>query len=105
MKLGFFGRMAMALVASLALGLGMTACGGGTIAYVWVVGSQFNQIAGFKVDDFSGNLTTIPRSPFAVNGANPVSILVRPGGRYVYVINQGTGAGLSTTTPVTFTKG
>ena len=96
MKLGFFGRMAMALVASLALGLGMTACGGGTIAYVWVVGSQYNQIAGFKVDDFSGNLTTIPRSPFSVNGANPVSILVRPGGRYVYVINQGTGGGLVT---------
>lgn len=105
MKLGFFGRMAMALVASLALGLGMTACGGGTIAYVWVVGSQYNQIAGFKVDDFSGNLTTIPRSPFSVNGANPVSILVRPGGRYVYVINQGTGGGLTTTAPITFTKG
>ncbi|HEY4354583.1 MAG TPA: beta-propeller fold lactonase family protein [Acidobacteriaceae bacterium] len=106
MKLGFFGRMAMALVASLALGLGMTACGGGTIAYVWVVGSQYNQIAGFKVDDFSGNLTTIPRSPFSVNGANPVSILVRPGGRYVYVLNQGTGGGPTNAggTP-SFTKG
>ena len=107
MKLSFFGRMAMALVASLALGLGMTACGGGTIGYLWVIGnqngqgSQFGQIAGFKIDNYTGNLTQIPKSPFAVNGANPVSILVRPGGRYVYVISQGTGTGLTTTSGVT----
>jgi hypothetical protein len=28
----------------------MTACGGGTIGYMWVLGQQYNQIAGFKVD-------------------------------------------------------
>lgn len=92
MKLSLFGRMALALLATVALGLGMTACGGGTIGYLWVVGSQYNQIAGFKIDDYTGNLTQVPRSPFSVSGANPVSIMVRPGGRYVYVINQGTGA-------------
>lgn len=91
MKLSLFGRMALALVASLALGLGMTACGGGTIGYLWVIGSQYNQIAGFKIDDYTGNLTQIPGSPFSVSGANPVSILLRPGGRYLYVLNQGTG--------------
>ena len=91
MKLSLFGRMALALVASLALGLGMTACGGGTIGYIWVIGSQYNQIAGFKVDDYTGNLTQIPGAPFSVSGANPVSILVRPGGRYLYVLNQGSG--------------
>lgn len=91
MKLGLFGRALLALFASLTLGLGMTACGGGTIGFMWVLGQQYNQIAGFKIDDYTGNLTQIPHSPFTTNGSTPVSILVRPGGRYVYVLNQGTG--------------
>ena len=90
MKLSFFGRMAMALFASLALGLGMTACGGGTVGYIWVLGQQYNQIGGFKVDDYTGNLTQIVGAPFVSNGTNPVSIVIKPGGRYVFVINQGT---------------
>ena len=79
----------MALVVSVALGLGMTACGGGTIAYMWVLGTQYNQVAGFKVDNYTGNLTSVVRSPFSSNGTNPVSIVVKPGGRYVYVVNKG----------------
>jgi 6-phosphogluconolactonase (cycloisomerase 2 family) len=73
------------------MGLGMTACGGGTIGYMWVLGTQYNQIAGFKIDDFTGNLTNVVGSPFSSGGTNPVSIVVKPGGRYVYVVNQGTG--------------
>ncbi|QMV19071.1 beta-propeller fold lactonase family protein [Granulicella sp. 5B5] len=91
MKLSLFGRLAMALFASLALGLGMTACEGGTIGYMWVLGQQYNQIAGFKIDDYSGNLTNVQGSPFSSNGAMPVSLVIKPGGRFVYVINQGTG--------------
>jgi len=82
--------LTMALLASVALGLGMTACGGGTIGYMWVLGQQYNQIAGFKIDDYTGNLTTIPNSPFSTGGSVPVSIVVKAGGRFVYVINQGT---------------
>jgi 6-phosphogluconolactonase (cycloisomerase 2 family) len=93
MKLSLFGRFAMATLASLALGLGMTACGGGTIGYMWVLGQQYNQIAGFKIDNYTGNLTQIPNSPFASDGAMPVSLVVKPGGRYIYVLNQGTGGG------------
>ncbi|AEU38835.1 lactonase family protein [Granulicella mallensis] len=93
MKLSLYGRLAMALLASVALGLGMTACGGGTIGYVWVLGQQYNQIAGFKVDDFTGNLTSIAGSPVSSNGTNPVMMVVKQGGRFVYVINQGTGGG------------
>jgi 6-phosphogluconolactonase (cycloisomerase 2 family) len=89
MKLSFVGRWSMALFASLALGLGMTACGGGTIGYMWVLGQQYNQIVGFKVDQYSGNLTEVPGAPFASNGSVPVSIVVKQGGRYVYVVNQG----------------
>jgi 6-phosphogluconolactonase (cycloisomerase 2 family) len=81
------------------MGLGMTACGGGTVAFIWVLGTQYNQIAGFKVDNFSGNLTQVVGSPFSSNGTNPTSIAVKPGGRFVYVINKGVAA--TTTTPAT----
>jgi 6-phosphogluconolactonase (cycloisomerase 2 family) len=89
MKLSRIGRVSMALVASVAMGLGMTACGGGTIGFMWVLGTQYNQLAGFKIDDFSGNLTQIPHSPFSTGGADPVSIVVKPGGRFLYVVNKG----------------
>jgi 6-phosphogluconolactonase (cycloisomerase 2 family) len=90
------GRIVTALVASAALGLGMTACGGGTIGYMWVLGNsnsnpQTGAISGFKIDDYTGNLTTILNSPFSSGGTNPQMLLVKPGGRFVYVINSGTG--------------
>ena len=84
------GRILSALVATAALGLGMTACGGGTIGYMWVLGTFYNQITGFKIDQYTGNLTVINHSPFSSNGVNPVSVVVKPGGRYIYVINSGT---------------
>lgn len=89
MRLSRIGRFSLALAVSVALGLGMTACGGGTVAYIWVLGTQYNQVAGFKVDNYTGNLTQVVRSPYSSNGTNPVSIVVKPGGRYVYVINKG----------------
>lgn len=95
MKFSLFGRVALALLASAALGLGMTACGGGTIGYIWVLGQQYNQVGGFKVDDYTGNLTAIPNQPFASGGTMPVSLVLKPGGRYLYVLNQG-----ASTTPL-----
>jgi 6-phosphogluconolactonase (cycloisomerase 2 family) len=92
MKLSRIGRVSMALVVSVAMGLGMTACGGGTIGFMWVLGTQFNQIAAFKIDDFTGNLTTPPDSLSTSGGSNPVALVVRTGGRYLYVINKGGGA-------------
>jgi 6-phosphogluconolactonase (cycloisomerase 2 family) len=92
MKLSRIGRVSMALVVSVAMGLGMTACGGGTIGFMWVLGTQYNQIAAFKIDDFTGNLTSPPGSPFTSGGSNPVALVVKPGGRFLYVINKGGGA-------------
>ena len=89
MKLSRIGRVSMALVVSVAMGLGMTACGGGTVGFMWVLGTQYNQIAGFKIDDYTGNLTEVPHQPFTSGGSNPVSLVVRPGGRYLYVVNEG----------------
>ncbi len=89
------GRIVTALVASAALGLGMTACGGGTIGYLWVVGTYQNgasgQISGFKIDDYTGNLTQIEHSPFSSGGSNPQTIVVKTGGRFVYTVNSGSG--------------
>ena len=93
MTLSGIGRISRAFVVSMAVVLGMSACGGYTVGFMWVTGTQYNQIAGFKIDDYTGNLTQIQGSPFISNGATPVSIVVKPGGRYIYVINQGTGGG------------
>ena len=95
MKLSRIGRVSMALAALVALGLGMSACGGGTVGFMWVVGTQStatntSSIVGFKIDNFTGNLTNVPRSPFNSAGANPSMLVVRTGGRYVYVVNTGT---------------
>lgn len=92
MTLSKIGRVVMALVATAALGLGMTACGGGTIGYMWVLGTYYNQISGFLIDDYTGNLTAITHSPFSSGGTNPVAIVVKPGGRFVFVLNAGSGA-------------
>jgi 6-phosphogluconolactonase len=92
MTLSKIGRVALAVVATAALGLGMTACGGGTIGYMWVLGTYYNQISGFTIDDYTGNLTAITHSPFSSGGTNPVTVLVKPGGRFLFVINAGSGA-------------
>src|ERR1700721_3195450 len=91
MKLSRIGRISMALAVSVAIGLGMTACGGGTIGFMWVLGTQYNQIAAFKIDDFTGNLTTPPGSPFSSGGSNPVSLVVKPGGRFLMVLKKAAG--------------
>jgi len=74
----------------MAVVLGMSACGSYTVGFMWVLGTQYNQIAGFKIDDYTGNLTTMVRSPYSSGGTNPVSISVRFGGNYVFVVNKGT---------------
>jgi 6-phosphogluconolactonase (cycloisomerase 2 family) len=70
--------------------LSRIACGGYTVGFMWVLGTQYNQIAGFKIDDYTGNLTTMVNSPYPSGGTNPVSIAVRAGGNYVFVVNKGT---------------
>jgi len=90
MRLSRIGRISRAVVVSMAVVLGMSACGGYTVGFMWVAGTQYNQIAGFKIDDYTGNLTTMVNSPYPSGGANPVSIAVRTGGNYVFVVNKGT---------------
>src|ERR1700753_3128634 len=92
MMLSKLGRAALAFVAAVAMGLGMTSCGGGTVGYMWVLGTKYNQIAGFKVDNNTGNLTATVGSPYTSGGSNPTMIVVKPGERYVYVLNVGSSS-------------
>lgn len=97
MKLSRIGRASLAIAVSLAVGLGMTACGGGTIGFMWVLAAKQtsngsgNSITGFKIDDYTGNLTEMVHSPFTSGGVNPNFAVVRPGGRYVFALNKGDG--------------
>ena len=90
MTLSRIGRISKALVVSMAVVLGMSACGGYTVGFMWVLGTQYNQIAGFKIDDYTGNLTNMVNSPYCSGGTDPVSIAVRVGGNFVFVVNKGT---------------
>src|ERR1019366_4222238 len=90
MTLSRIGRISRALVVSMAVVLGMSACGGYTVGFMWVLGTQYNQITGRKIDDYTGNLTQMVGSPYSSGGSDPVSIAVRVGGNFVFVVNKGT---------------
>jgi 6-phosphogluconolactonase len=90
MKLKKSGQILLALVVSLGLGLCLTSCTVDfTVAYLYVTGSQYNQIGAFKVSNNTGNLTTIAGSPYGSGGTNPIRELVSSTGRYLYILNQG----------------
>ncbi len=96
MKCGGSGRLVLACAVSIALLLGMTACGGGTVGYLWVLAGKSssntvgNSITGFKIDNYTGNLTEIVNSPFTTGSTHtPVYGVTSADGRYLYVVNQG----------------
>ncbi len=90
MKFRNVGQVLLALVVSVGLSIGVTSCTNSyTVGYMYVTGSQYNQISGFNINNQTGKLTPVRKSPFGTSGANPVRILVLSGGRFVYVLNQG----------------
>src|SRR5271163_3094210 len=91
MKFRNVGQVLLALVVSVGLVVGVTSCSTSyTVGYLYVPGSQYNQISGFNINNQTGKLTPVQKSPFGSNGTNPVRVLVLSGGRFVYVLNQGT---------------
>ncbi len=92
MKLSGSGRLVLACAVS-ASALGLSSCGSYTTGYLWVLEGKAtsngpgNTITGYKIDDYSGNLTEMVHSPFTAGGTNPVMGVVKTGGRYVYVLN------------------
>lgn len=90
MKFRIVGRVFLALVVSVGLSIGVTSCTNSyTVGYLYVTGSQYNQISGFNINNQTGNLTPVQKSPFGTGGVNPVRDLVASGGRFLYVLNNG----------------
>ena len=90
MKFRNVGQVLLALVVSVGLSIGVTSCTNSyTVGYLYVTGSQYNQISGFNINNQTGKLTPVQKSPFGTSGSNPVRILVLSGGRFVYVLNNG----------------
>jgi 6-phosphogluconolactonase len=92
MKFRKFGRISLALAVSLGTGLGVTSCSTDhTVGYMYVTGSQYNQISGFRIDSNLGNLTATQNSPYSSGGVNPIKELVANAGKFLYVLNAGCG--------------
>src|ERR1700756_589616 len=90
MKFKKIGQISLAAVVSLVLMFGATSCMNDfTVAYVFTVGTQYNQIGSYKESSETGALTNAPGSPFGSGGTNPIRTFVLSGGRYLYVLNEG----------------
>jgi 6-phosphogluconolactonase len=99
MKFRKFGQAMLAAVVSAGIVLGLTSCTSSfTVAYFYVIGQQYNQITGYKVDNNTGKLTGIANMPIGTGGTLPIQNLILPAGRFLYVLNQGSdgssGAGV-----------
>jgi 6-phosphogluconolactonase (cycloisomerase 2 family) len=90
MKFRKIGQISLAAVVSLVLMFGTTSCMNDfTVAFVFAVGTQYNQIGSYKESSETGALVPASGSPFGSGGTNPLRVFVLSGGRYLYVLNQG----------------
>ena len=89
MKWSQFGRITMAFVASLALGLSITACNQSfTLGYVYVVTAKSNQINAYAMDSVSGALTALTTSPFPSGGVFPIASVTDNRSKWLYVAHE-----------------
>jgi len=90
MKFKKIGQISLAAVVSLVLMFGAASCTNNyTVAYVFAVGTQYNQIGSYNESYETGALTPSKGSPFGSGGTNPIRVFVLTGGRYLYVLNEG----------------
>ncbi|MGB6869162.1 MAG: hypothetical protein WBD93_06115, partial [Acidobacteriaceae bacterium] len=92
MKFRKLGRIALATAASLFIGFGTQSCYYYTEAYIFVTGSQYNQVASYREQNQTGVLTLAPHTPISSGGINPIRSVLLNGGRYLYVLNEGNPA-------------
>ena len=93
MKFRNLGQALLAAVVSTGLALGVTSCANDhTVGYVYVTGTQYNQVGAYKEDNNNGVLTPVTGSPFGSGGTNPQRVVVTSNGRFMYVLNAGTAA-------------
>jgi 6-phosphogluconolactonase (cycloisomerase 2 family) len=101
MKFWKYGRVIVALIGAVVLGLSITCCGVYTSGYMYVTGSKtggsgsnqsYNQIGAFKIDHDFGYLTPVTGQPFAASGSDPVQEVIIGGGRFLAIVNKGSNS-------------
>ncbi|HUZ04563.1 MAG TPA: beta-propeller fold lactonase family protein [Acidobacteriaceae bacterium] len=91
MKWSQYGRITLALVASLALGLSITACNPSfTLGFVYVLSAKSSPgiINAYTIDSVSGAITQVANSPFSSGGEYPIASVVNNTSKWLYVIHE-----------------
>ena len=96
MKFRKFGKALLMTAISAGVVFGISSCVQSySVGYLYITGLQTASttgagiISGFKIDHNTGNLVPIAGLPVASGGSNPVRAVLLTGGRFVYVLNQG----------------
>src|SRR5579863_233440 len=100
MKFRKFGKALLMTAISAGVVFGVTSCVQSySVGYLFVTGTQTASttgagvISGFKIDHNTGNLVPIHGLPVSSGGSNPGRfVILSPGQRFLYVLNQGTTA-------------
>ena len=83
-------QKALVLVLVIASVAGFVSCGSTSSHFLYATVPAASQLAVFREDPFSGVLTQLDESPYAVgNGAQ--SVVIHPSGKFLYVANPGQG--------------
>ena len=105
MKFRNLGR-ALALIAGFAgITLGLTSCADHTVGYVYVLGTQYNQISELQEDNNNGILKSIKGGPVSSGGSNPIRAVTPTGNRFLYVLNAGTPSAPDANGNITYSSG
>lgn len=91
MKWSQYGRTTLALVASLALALSVTACNPSfTLGFVYTLTAKTipGLINAYSIDSVSGAITQVANSPFPSGGQYPIASVVDSTSHWLYVIHE-----------------
>ena len=96
MKFRKFGKALLMTALSAGVIFGVTSCVQSySVGFLYVTGTQTASTSGagvssgFKIDHNTGNLVGLPGLPVSSGGANPGRFVLLSGGRFIYVLNQG----------------
>jgi hypothetical protein len=91
MKWSQYGRTTLALVASLALALSVTACNPSfTLGFVYTLTARTipGVINAYTIDSVSGAITQVANSPFPSGGQYPIASVVDGTNHWLYVVHE-----------------
>jgi 6-phosphogluconolactonase len=91
MTLKTVGHRAIASIVSVAIGLGLTACGSDyTVGFLYMTTAQASAglVNGYKINYQQGQLTQLANSPIPSGGRNPVTVVASPDSKSIYVVHR-----------------